>query len=70
MKRLIAIVSLSLALAIGTTSCAHHQLTKSRAVQTAATAAVIAGMVVLATQAQCGNCNIGIEDPHSALPPR
>jgi hypothetical protein len=70
MKRLITLVSLSCALAIGTTSCAHQQLSKRHAVEIAGTAAVIAGMVILASQAQCGNCNAGIEDPHGALPPR
>jgi hypothetical protein len=69
MKRFIVLVTLSLSLAIGTTSCAHQQLTKRHAVETAATAAVIAGMVLLASQAQCGNCNAGL-DPHGALPPR
>lgn len=71
MKRFIALVTLSTALAIGTTSCAHHQLTKGRAAEAVATAAVIAGIVVLAAQANCANCNIGIEDPNTAaLPPR
>jgi len=73
MKRFITLVLLGTVLAIGTTSCAHHQLTKRRAVETVATAAVIAGMVVLAAQANCGNCNIGIQDPntsaHPAQPP-
>ena len=59
MKRLIALVSLSTVLAIGTTSCAHQKLSKTTAVEVAATAAVIAGIVVLSSQAQCGNCNIG-----------
>jgi hypothetical protein len=68
MKRLIAIASLSTALAIGTTACAHKQLTKTHAVEVAATAAVIAGIVILSSQAQCGNCNIGGVEP--ALAPR
>jgi hypothetical protein len=71
MTRFIALVSLSAALAIGTTSCAHQQLTKARAIEATAAAAVIAGMVILASQAQCGNCNIGGETPAAtALPPR
>jgi hypothetical protein len=71
MKRLIAMVSLSTALAIGTTACAHQQLTNRRIAEGAATAAVIAGLVLLASQAQCGNCNIGVEDPaQTALPPQ
>ena len=48
MKRFISLVSLSTALAIGTTSCAHHQLSKRRVAEGAATAAVIAGLVLLA----------------------
>ena len=74
MKRFIALVSLSTALAVGTTACAHQQLSKRHAVETVATAAVIAGMVLLAAQANCGNCNIGIDDPNTsarpAQPPR
>jgi hypothetical protein len=71
MKRFIALVSLSFALAIGTTSCAHQQFSKRHAVEVAGTAAVIAGMVLLASQAQCGNCNIGGETPTAtALAPR
>ena len=72
MKRLVALVSLSLALAIGTTSCAHRQLTTRTVAETAATAAVIAGLVILAANASCANCNVGIESPHAAtaLPPR
>lgn len=72
MKRFITLVSLTTALAIGTTSCAHHQLTKTHAIEVAATAAVIAGIVVLSSQAQCGNCNIGGTDAPAAtaLPPR
>ena len=71
MKRFISLVSLSCALAIGTTSCAHHQLSKARAIEVTAAAAVIAGMVILASQAQCGNCNIGGEPlGATALAPR
>lgn len=71
MKRLIASVSLSLALAIGTTSCAHRQLTKRQVAETAATAALIAGLVILAANTSCANCNIGVENPAaSAQPPQ
>jgi hypothetical protein len=71
MKRLIAMVSISTALAIGTTSCAHQQLTNRRLAEGAATAAVIAGLVILAASTQCKSCNIGIDDPAgAALPPR
>ncbi|HEY5947218.1 MAG TPA: hypothetical protein VIV40_17060 [Kofleriaceae bacterium] len=71
MKRFIASVCISTALAIGLTSCAHSQLTKQRAVQVAASAALITGMVVLAANARCGNCNIGVDSPQqAALPPR
>ncbi|HEX5060804.1 MAG TPA: hypothetical protein VFV99_15655 [Kofleriaceae bacterium] len=74
MKRFIALILLSTALAVGTTACAHQQLTKLHAAETVATAAVIAGMVLLAAQAKCGDCNVGIEDPNTsarpAQPPR
>jgi hypothetical protein len=71
MKRLIAMVSISTALAIGSTACAHQQLTKRRVAEATATAAVIAGIVILASQTQCGNCNIGVDNPaQAALPPR
>ena len=71
MKHLITYCSLSLALAIATTSCAHRQLSSKHAVEIAATAAVVAGIVVLAANAQCANCNIGIEPAAAAaLPPR
>jgi len=68
MKRFVALVSLSTALAIGTTSCAYSQLTKRKAVEGAATAAVIASLVLLAANNNCSDCNIGAE--HAALPPR
>ena len=64
MKRLFALVSLSTALAIGTTSCAHHQLTKKQVSQGAATAAVIAGLVLIAATSQCSECNIDLTGPH------
>jgi hypothetical protein len=70
MRYLIAYCTLSLALAIALTSCAHRQLTKGHVAEVAATAAVIAGIVVLAANAQCANCNIGIEPAVAALPPR
>ena len=71
MRCLLAYCTLSLALAIGTTSCAHQQLSKKHAAEVAATAAVIGGIVLLAATEQCGNCNIGIESPAAtALPPR
>ena len=70
MKRFISLVSLSTALAIGTTSCAHHQLSKRRVAEGAATAAVIAGLVLLAANSNCGNCNVDLGEPSSALPPR
>jgi hypothetical protein len=71
MKRFVTAISLSTFLAIGMTSCAHQQLTKRHAVEGAATAAVIAGMIILAANANCGNCNIGIDNPaQSALPPQ
>ena len=68
MIRLISLVSLSTALAIATTSCAHHQITKQRVAEGAATAAVITGLVLLAANGNCGDCNIG-DTQRAALPP-
>jgi len=71
MKRFIAAVTFSTALAVGMTSCAHQQLSKARLAEGAATAAVIAGLVILAASTQCENCNIAIDGPQqAALPPR
>lgn len=72
MKRFITLVSLTTALAIGTTSCAHRQLSKTTAIEVAATAAVIAGIVIVSSQAQCGNCDVGGAGTPAAtaLPPR
>ena len=70
MKYLITYCTLSLAFAIALTSCAHRQLTKGHVTEIAATAAVIAGIVVLAANQQCGNCNIGGVEQPAALPPR
>ena len=67
MKRFIALISLSTALAVGTTSCAHSHLTKRHAVESVAAAAVIAGMVMLAAQGNCGNC--GIADSNTSARP-
>ena len=67
MKRLATIVSLTLALGSG---CAHQPMTKQHAVETAATIAVIAGLVLLASQVQCENCNVDLSGPHAAIPPR
>ncbi|HEY5925507.1 MAG TPA: hypothetical protein VIV11_27670 [Kofleriaceae bacterium] len=71
MKRFITFVSLSTALAIGATSCAHHKLTKRNVAEGAATAAVIAGLVLLAANSNCGNCSVDVGEPSAAaLPPR
>ena len=72
MKCLISYCILSLTLAIGTTACAHRQITKQHAIEVAASAALITGIVVLAASQNCGNCNIGgVEAPAAAaLPPR
>lgn len=70
MKKTLATLALSLAL--GHAGCAHR-MTKPQAAETAATLAVIAGIVLLASFANCGDCNIGttgIDDPHVAHPPR
>lgn len=71
MKKTLA-ATLALSLAVGNAGCAPH-MTKPKAAETAATLAVIAGIVLLASFARCGDCNIGttgIDDPHVAHPPR
>jgi hypothetical protein len=72
MKVLISYCILSLALAIGTTACAHSQVSKQTAIEVAGTAALIAGIVALAATQNCGNCNIGGTETAAAtaLPPR
>ena len=71
MKSLVAILSLSTALAIGSTACAHQQLAKSHAKETAASVAVIASIVIIAAVAQCESCTIApAPNTTSALPPR
>ena len=71
MKSFIAAVTLSTALAIGMTSCAHSHLTKQRVAEGMATAAVITGLVLLAANQQCETCTTTIDGPaQAALPPR
>jgi hypothetical protein len=73
MKRLIALSSLSLALAIGSTACAHQQLSGSRAkdavIGTAVFAAVITAAVLLPCN-ECKNVDYGTGAASHALPPR
>ena len=67
MKRLLAFTILSVALAIGMTGCASGRLQQASVKQIAITAAVITGVVLMATTYECANCNIGIE-PQAARP--
>ena len=57
MKRVVAAVTLSTVLAIGTTSCAHQQLAKQRASDAALAAAVIAAVMLVALTMPCDACN-------------
>jgi len=71
MKSLVAVLTLSTALAIGTTACAHQQLTKHHATETAVSVAVVASLVMIAVAAQCETCNISATpNTTAALPPR
>jgi hypothetical protein len=58
MKRLIAFALVSLALAIGITGCAHERLNRPTVRNAAVVAAMIGGLVFLASQYNCGDCNI------------
>jgi hypothetical protein len=48
MKALVAAVLMSTTLAIGTTACAHHQLTNQQVAKKAIPVAVVIGIIVLA----------------------
>jgi len=48
MKTLLAYLALSTSLAIGTTACAHKQLTNQQVARTAIPVAVVIGVVILA----------------------
>lgn len=62
MKRLIAFAFVSLALAIGITGCAHDRMSsRPNARRAAIVASVVAGIVLLASQVNCANCNIGTD---------
>ena len=63
MKAFVLYVVLSVALAIGITGCAHERLRPTA--RTAATAAVVVGVIVLATMYTCADCNIG-GDPNAS----
>lgn len=70
MKSLVAALSLSTALAIGTTSCAHqHLAAKQHAKNAAIGAAVIATFMLVALTVPCESCN-STTLSSSALPPR
>ena len=68
MKRLIAFALVSLALAIGITGCAHDRLSRPTARNAAIAAVMIGGVVLLASQYNCGDCNIGADNVRTALP--
>ena len=68
MKRFILLVGLSLGLAIGTTACAHKQLTDrqvGKAVLGAAGIAIGASLVMMAIAGQCDHCNVNV----AVMPP-
>ena len=48
MKALVACIALSTCLAIGTTACAHRQLTNQQVARTAIPVAVVIGVVLVA----------------------
>lgn len=56
MKRLVAFVTLSVALAIAMTGCAHKQLTRAQVATHAAGAVAVAAVVFFAVTNRCGDC--------------
>jgi hypothetical protein len=56
MIRFLLLTLTSLALAIGTTSCAHQKLTKQRAAQGAITMAVFAAVIAATWALPCSEC--------------
>ena len=73
MKRLVALTTLSLAFAIGTTACAHHQLTGNRAKDAVIGTAVFAGVIAAAMLLPCDECknaDYGTGAASHAIPPR
>jgi hypothetical protein len=73
MKRLVALTTLSLGLAIGTTACAHQHLSSSRTKDALIGTAVFAGVVAAAMLIPCSECknaDFGTGGSRPALPPR
>jgi hypothetical protein len=73
MKRLVALATLSLGLAIGTTACAHQQLGGSRTKDALIGTAVFAGVIAAAMLIPCNECkdaDYGTGLANKALPPR
>jgi len=67
MKAFVLYIVLSVALAIGVTGCAHQKLNSAKTARTAATAALIVGVIVLAGSYSCGDCNVSpSSDPSTA----
>jgi hypothetical protein len=72
MKALVALTTLSLGLAIGTTACAHQHLGSSRTKDALIGTAVFAGVVAAAMLIPCNECkdaDLGAGS-RPALPPR
>jgi hypothetical protein len=73
MKRLVALATLSLGFAIGTTACAHQHLSRSRAKDALVGTAVFAGVIAAAMLLPCNECknvDYGTGAASHALPPR
>jgi hypothetical protein len=73
MKRLFALTSLSLAIAIGSTACASQHLTNSRAKDAVLGTAVFAGVIAAALLLPCNECknaDYGTGAAAHAIPPR
>jgi hypothetical protein len=70
-KGLIAIAALSTALAIGTTACAHEQMSRHKK-ETVISLAVIAGVVAAAVLLPCTECQSALDNgiQANALPPK
>jgi hypothetical protein len=73
MKRLLALTSLSLAIAIGSTACAHQHLSSNRTKEAVIGVGVFAAVIAAAALLPCAECkdaDYGIGAARHALPPR
>lgn len=66
MNRRITLMVLALVLSVMTTSCAGQRINQRSAAKGAATAALIVGVLIMASQYSCGDCNIGPANDGSA----